>query len=115
VLAAKHCLHTAAIWERVTEKNVPDNKNCGSVIIFDSGGTVLSFLAMPDIVKPKPINIIRPMAAEHQHIQYRYKPCISVKPKAKWPTIIMNNAPNSENTIRAKASPKTILYFLTGV
>ena len=42
------------------EKKVPDNKNCGKVTILEIGGTILSFFAIPEMIKPKPINTIMP-------------------------------------------------------
>jgi len=41
------------------EKNVPANKNCGSVIKLAKGGMVLSFLAILLTIKPNPINKIK--------------------------------------------------------
>ena len=42
------------------EKNVPDNKNCGSVMMFAIGGMELSFLAIPETANPNPIKTIKP-------------------------------------------------------
>ena len=46
------------------EKKVPANKNCGIVIILANGGIELSFFAIPDTTKPKPIKTINP--SEHK-------------------------------------------------
>ena len=55
--------------------------NCGNVMILLSGGTVLSFLAIPEIIKPKPINTISPSAAKMSMLTMVITPCTSVKPK----------------------------------
>ena len=67
------------VGNAVVEKNVPDKRNCGKVMMFENGGTELSFLATPEIIKPKPINIMRPMADNSSIFNTVRKPCINVK------------------------------------
>src|SRR5664279_6375631 len=56
-ISQKPCNH---LGKACVEKNVPPNKNCGSVNIFANGGMELSFLATLLMIKPNPINTMRP-------------------------------------------------------
>ena len=89
-------------------KNVPDKRNCGSVIIFARGGIVLSLLAIPEIIKPKPINKIKPMDESSSMVKKVENPLMSVNPKAKYPIEIINMAPSIANAMRLMASPNTM-------
>lgn len=67
----------------VMEKNVPDKRNCGSVIRFAIGGTALSFFAKPLTTNPNPMKIINPIAHSSIMVRNVTIPCIMVNPKAK--------------------------------
>ena len=73
-----YCSHDG---NAVVAKNVPDNRNCGKVMMLESGGTVLSFLAIPDMINPKPINTIRPIAESISILTTVISPWMSVNPK----------------------------------
>ena len=84
-------------------------------MIFEIGGIVLSLFAIPDTIKPKPINTTSPMIASRSIFSTVTTPCINVKLKKKCPIRMINMAPQSAKPILAIPSPNTILALLTGV
>ena len=97
------------------EKNVPESKNCGRVMILAIGGTELSFFAIPDTAKPNPIKTMRPRVDKSSISNTVKMPCISVKPKRKWPIRIINKAPARAKTNLLMASPRMIYGLPIGV
>ena len=73
----------------LTGKNVPANKNCGSVNIFAKGGMVLSFLATLLTTKPKPMKTISAIKLNSIISRKVEKPRTSVKLNAAAPSPII--------------------------
>ncbi len=67
------------LGKTVMGKNVPANKNCGSVNKFANGGIVLSFLATPLTIKPQPMKTINAIKLNTMISRKVMKPCTSVK------------------------------------
>ena len=62
-------------------KKVPDNRNCGRVMILEMGGMVLSLFAMPETTKPNPIKTTTPRKERIIMLRTVSAPFIRVKLK----------------------------------
>ena len=84
-------------------------------MIFEIGGMVLSLFAIPETIKPKPINTMRPIIASNSILKTVMIPCIKEKWKKKCPISMINTAPQRAKPILAIPSPNTMLVLVTGV